>query len=103
MEDIIDIPAKVKQAIRQIDPHAQLILFGSYARGDARPDSDWDFLILLQKSFNEAIEDTIRNRLYDLELQTGQVISAVIEHQQQWRHLEVTPLYKNIQNEGIML
>lgn len=25
----------------------RIILFGSHARGDARPDSDWDFLIIM--------------------------------------------------------
>ncbi len=60
-------------------------------------------LILLQKPLNEVIEDTLRNSLYDLELQTGQSISAVNEHKRQWANLEVAPLYKNIQNEGIVV
>jgi uncharacterized protein len=32
----------IKQAILEIDPSAQVILFGSRARGNASPQSDWD-------------------------------------------------------------
>jgi predicted nucleotidyltransferase len=30
---------------RQLLPNDRMILFGSQARGDARPDSDWDLLV----------------------------------------------------------
>ncbi len=39
------------QVIERIVTHfpdvERIILFGSRARGDARPDSDWDFLIIM--------------------------------------------------------
>ena len=38
---------RVKQTIHEIEPDADIILYGSRARGDAHPESDWDFLILL--------------------------------------------------------
>ena len=44
MQDFI--AQQVKATVRQIDPQAEVILFGSRARGDARKDSDWDFLVL---------------------------------------------------------
>jgi predicted nucleotidyltransferase len=36
----------IKQTIGRIDPNAQIILYGSRARGTERIDSDWDILIL---------------------------------------------------------
>ena len=40
-----DIVNQISQAIRRVDPTATAILYGSEARGDARPDSDIDLLI----------------------------------------------------------
>ena len=42
---------------RQILPNEKVILFGSQARGDARDDSDWDLLVLLNKEKRNFIED----------------------------------------------
>lgn len=97
------ILSSVKKTVQAIDPQAEVILFGSHARGDARPDSDWDFLILLENLPSYNTEEFIRNELYELELATGQVISAVIEQKNAWHDLEITPLYKNIKSEGILL
>lgn len=45
----MDIVNLVKQEVIHIDPKAEVILFGSRAREDFRPDSDWDFLVLLDR------------------------------------------------------
>jgi predicted nucleotidyltransferase len=37
--------------VREVNPR-QIILFGSYARGDARPDSDLDFLVVEDGPFD---------------------------------------------------
>ena len=40
----------IENTVRDIMPlDARILLFGSRARGDARPDSDWDILIILNK------------------------------------------------------
>ena len=43
---------KVKEIVHATDPEAEVILFGSRARGDAMEDSDWDILILTPKAVN---------------------------------------------------
>jgi uncharacterized protein len=40
------LPEAVRRIARQFDP-LRIILFGSWARGDARPDSDIDLLVVL--------------------------------------------------------
>jgi predicted nucleotidyltransferase len=37
---------RVKQAVHEVEPEADIVLYGSRARGDAHAESDWDFLIL---------------------------------------------------------
>ena len=56
---------KVLESIRQslaqhLPSGGRAVLFGSQARGDARPDSDWDILIVLDKEKLETADyDTV--------------------------------------------
>ena len=46
-------PESVQQAAERLhaaSPEATIILFGSRARGDARPDSDVDFMVVLPQA-----------------------------------------------------
>ena len=98
---LMDIAKQVKQEINRLDPQAEVILFGSRARGDYRQDSDWDFLILLHRHLEPALKALILERLYDLELSSGEVISSIIHTQSEWAERAVTPIYQIIAKEGI--
>ena len=81
------------------------ILYGSEARGDARPDSDIDVLVLLEGEQRDfALEDAISGALYELELETGVLISPMILLRKAWENRPFkTPFYINVMNEGIRL
>ena len=99
------IQNRITQTIHDKDPLAEAYLFGSRARGDSRVDSDWDVLILIDddKVTND-IEDKFRDDLYDIELESGQIISTFIYTKDYWRStLKYSPLYKNVSREGIRL
>ena len=96
---------RVKTAVRALSPSAEIILYGSRARGTAAADSDWDFLILLPTLRDKALETQIKDRLYDVELETDTVLSSVIRSQQEWRspRYAVLPLHQQIERDGVRL
>ena len=100
-----DIVNQISQAIRRVDPTATAILYGSEARGDARPDSDIDVLILLEGDRRDLKhEDELAGELYEIELATGVLVSPMITLRKQWENRSFkSPFYVNVMNEGIRI
>ena len=100
-----EVVRQIQQAIRQTDPTATAILYGSEARGDARPDSDIDVLILLEGDKRDLHrESDMSGALYDVELASGVLISPMIMLRTQWENRPFkTPFYINVMKEGVKL
>ncbi|MGE0019878.1 MAG: nucleotidyltransferase domain-containing protein [Draconibacterium sp.] len=101
MEKSKIIYSSVKNRMRAIDPEIKVILFGSRARNDANESSDWDFLILTQYPVSRNLKNQINDELFEAELETDEVLTAIIANKNQWESYYNTPLFKNILKEGI--
>ena len=96
---------KIVGAINKTAPDSEVYLYGSRARGNAKKISDWDLLVLLNSPYlSFDFETKITDSFYDLELETGEIISPLIYAKKDWfeKH-SITPLFENIENEGIRI
>ena len=94
----------IKRVFLSAVPDGKIILFGSQARGDARKDSDWDLLIILDKPKIEASDfDHISYPLYELGWKEGEQFSPKLYTTKEWLKRSFTPFYKNIEEEGLVL
>jgi len=85
---------------RKILPNEKVILFGSQARGDARPDSDWDLLVLLNKekiTFKD--ENKYAYPFAEIGWNYDTYISVKMYTNKEWQKSSFTTFYYNINNE----
>ena len=96
----------IKDSVQQTEPGATLILYGSYARGEEREDSDIDILILVDRDKEKITWDEkikIINPISRIEWETMSIISPVVYTKKGWANHMVTPYYENVNKEGILL
>jgi predicted nucleotidyltransferase len=94
-----------KKAIRAVVPDADVILYGSRARGDAQDDSDYDLLVLVDHSAGVARHEQLISSIYPLELETGAVLTLSIHNRDVWNSklYEAMPFHENVDRDGVCL
>lgn len=80
------------------------LLYGSQARGDARSDSDWDILIVLDKDRLMPDDyDTVTYPLTKLGWELGAEINPIMYTKNEWEASRITPFYHNVLEDAIAL
>lgn len=105
MKKPINILEQVKRIITEKEPSAKIYLYGSRARGTSKQDSDWDLLILVkQEKISYDFEKKLTDSIYDLEFDSGEVISPMIYSELEWNtKYSVTPFYHFVMKEARLL
>lgn len=96
---------ELKKRVLRLYPDAELILFGSKARGDYNKDSDVDILILLGAEVNSKVEKKIISNISDIYSTYDDVIfETLIENKNEWLNNNLNYFIRNsINKEGISL
>lgn len=94
----------IRTTIRSFEPNASIILYGSRARGDAREDSDWDIVVLLNKPPMPHDERyAIAYELWDKGQDIGEEINTLVYTKDQWDSAPPSLFKYNVREEGIQL
>ncbi|MFD2570560.1 nucleotidyltransferase family protein [Spirosoma soli] len=106
MQSITPIVTEFKHKLRQLygDQLAELVLFGSYARGDSHDESDVDFAVVLENSDISSTDEVVRLVPIStaLSLKYGVVVS-ILPVSKQKLSTSMQGVYQEIRREGIRL
>ena len=96
---------ELKEKIYEKFPDAEIILYGSKARGDTNEESDIDVLILINSHINRKLKEEITEIMYDIELKYDVIFGNIIENLDFWNSplANAMPFHWNIDKEGIHL
>ena len=98
------ILSMIRDTIHEVEPIAQIILFGSRARGDAREDSDWDVLVIVDKE-KTGLADFRRvcYPIYYKGLDYGEEINPTLYTRTEWESAPPSMFKFNVTHEGIAI
>ena len=100
-ENIRNIIYRFSQELRSIlgDKLTKIIVYGSYARGDFRENSDIDIMILVKMS-----DEEIYDLAFEFEINTGIEFSPIIKNEDQYEYwIDTLPFYRNVRDEGVVI
>ena len=98
-----ELISEAGRRLGQAAPDAQIVLFGSYARGDAGPESDLDFLVIesnVDSRHQEAVR--LRRTLRGLDV-PADVIVVTAQQVDEWRDVHGTLIHEALQEGRVVV
>ncbi len=92
-KQVIEIVKRYKIAIKDILPDSQIILFGSYSKGNARHDSDIDVAVIVPELKGDWLDTSAK--LWGATWDINTLIEPVLIEK-----CHPSPLYQDIMNTG---
>jgi len=85
------------------DKIRSIYVFGSRAKGTARPDSDYDLLLVVSDAFSLKDKDALYDTVLDLLLETGRLVSLKLFRERAFQRLRAmgTPFMTHVLREGM--
>jgi predicted nucleotidyltransferase len=102
-ERILRLIDRIKAHLNQTygDGIKRVILYGSYARGEATKDSDIDVLVLTAPSVNPSeVRESLSDLLYDIIMEEGELISVMAISEEYFENHNF-PFMLNVRKEGV--
>ena len=102
--EIEQILYQFKDEIRKVcgEKFIDLILFGSYARGDYSGDSDVDVLFIVKEELSKSEKDKIAELLAHFSLEYDVLISCIDYPYKVFKEYN-TPFLLNVKEEGVKI
>ena len=94
---------ELKEELLKRFSDAEIILYGSKARGDDKEFSDIDVLVLLDREINNSLEEEIFSTAFQIELKYDVIFGIIVYSKKFWNSKlgNAMPIHWNIDKEGM--
>jgi len=94
---------EAKAIIQGYLPTAEVLLYGSAARGTHGPESDYDLLVLTDRTTSIEEEDQVRDALYDHQISQDKLISTFFYARDFWNEHPDMPFHQEVDRDAVHL
>jgi predicted nucleotidyltransferase len=94
---------EVKRIIQALCPAAEVLLYGSVAKGTQGPESDYDILVLTDEALSKVERNAINRQVLALELDRNVILSTIYHSKEEWDRRAGLPFHGEVEKYGVLL